>query len=135
MPWSGWTHAPVKIAARTEIASLPLIEAGQVYDATLNPAGNVMYAVEPGKLVNASAFGGMFRVRMGVAAKAGIALSGPTWVDGAHDGKALVSTGHGHGPACSTIRKIVWFDLPAGETIIQLTGAVEPSVRFMMVTD
>jgi hypothetical protein len=38
---------------------------------------------------------------------------------------------HGHGPDCSGIRKIVWFDLPAGRHIIQIAGSQARTIKVM----
>jgi hypothetical protein len=44
---------------------------------------------------------------------------------------ALRSVEHGHGPACSGIRKIVWFSLPAGLATVQISNAPGETVRVM----
>jgi hypothetical protein len=46
---------------------------------------------------------------------------------------ALVSTAHGHGPECSTIRKIVRFKLDPGSYRLYLTGLAQPRVKAMLV--
>ena len=68
-----------------------------------------------------------------------IALDQAAWLDvlpldpAGNVGAALRSVGHGHGPACSTIRKIVRFDLAPGTYALQLSGLQRPEARVMLV--
>lgn len=67
------------------------------------------------------------------AGKYGVAADGKVWIDLMADGKPLTSVGHGHGPDCSGIRKVVWFDLAAGDYQLALTKAVAKKVRLLVV--
>lgn len=67
------------------------------------------------------------------AGKYGVAADGKVWIDLMADGKPLTSVGHGHGPDCSGIRKVVWFDLTAGKYELALTKAVTDKVRLLVV--
>jgi hypothetical protein len=67
------------------------------------------------------------------AGKYGVAADGKVWIDVIADGKPLTSVGHGHGPDCSGIRKVVWFDLAAGEHELALSKAVAEKVRLLVV--
>lgn len=92
------------------------------------------------------ATGGMTRVplRIEKAGRYGIALDQPGWIDIAPiegnppgsvaDGKPLASVQHGHGPACSTIRKIVRFDLQPGLYRLTLAKLTKPQAKVMLVT-
>lgn len=62
-----------------------------------------------------------------------VALDQPGWIDLVKDGKALTSVAHGHGPDCSTIRKIVDFDLAAGRYTLKLTKLTKASAKLMLV--
>lgn len=65
----------------------------------------------------------------------GIAVDQGAWIDVVPDGGApLTSTKHGHGPDCSTIRKVVRFDLKPGGYTIYLSGLSDKNVRVMLVT-
>lgn len=65
----------------------------------------------------------------------GVAVDQAAWIDVTPEGGApLTSVKHGHGPECSTIRKIVRFDLKPGNYIIYLSGLGEANVRVMLVT-
>lgn len=45
------------------------------------------------------------------------------WIDLSRDGVALTSTGHEHGPACSSIRKLVTFTMTRGRYTLRLRDA------------
>lgn len=78
-----------------------------------------------------------FSVPMG--GRYGIALDQPGWIDVwpimDHDpGRPAASIGHEHGPACSTIRKIVWYQLNAGSYYgASLSGLQNATVRIMLI--
>ena len=63
----------------------------------------------------------------------GIALDQGAWVDVAQSGAMLNSNGHGHGPACSSIRKIVDFQLQPGRYTITLSRTQATSVRLLVI--
>ena len=66
----------------------------------------------------------------------GIALDQPGWIDvlpGVSGGEALESVRHGHGPECSSIRKIVRFELAPGVYRLTLTGLSGPKAKVMLV--
>lgn len=117
---SGWT-APggefgVNQSARLqagELAKFPDVPAGA------KPGGAVMIG---------------FTVE--TAGRYGVALDQRGWIDvvpGASGGEPLKSVAHGHGPACSTIRKIVRFDLQPGVYRLYLTGLDMPDATVMLV--
>ena len=65
----------------------------------------------------------------------GIVIDQTAWIDVVPDGGApLTSVKHGHGPDCSTIRKIVRFELKPGSYTIFLSGLGEANFRVMLVT-
>jgi hypothetical protein len=69
-----------------------------------------------------------------VAGTYGVAVDQAAWIDVAPTGGApLTSVKHGHGPECSTIRKIVRFELKPGEYWIFLSGLGDANVRVMLV--
>jgi hypothetical protein len=79
----------------------------------------------------------MVKFTVGVAGTYGIALDQPGWIDvlpGAKGGDALKSTAHGHGPECTTIRKIVRFALQPGSYRVYLSGLGQAKAKLMLVT-
>lgn len=74
--------------------------------------------------------------RIETAGVYGIALDQGGWIDvlpGIEGGAALASVRHGHGPECSTIRKIVRFELRPGIYRLYVSGLSAPKVKAMLV--
>ncbi|WP_242122688.1 hypothetical protein [Sphingobium sp. Sx8-8] len=128
-PWTSWTQSGTAIAGATA-STAPRLILGKPVTATLRPGTQVQYAVPPGRNVPKS-HGGLFTLAVKSAARIGIALSEGAWVDAATGKTALPSVDHGHGPDCSGIRKIVWFDLAPGLHTIQIASAATPTIRIM----
>ncbi|RHW16703.1 hypothetical protein D1610_14540 [Sphingomonas gilva] len=62
-----------------------------------------------------------------------VALDQAGWIDLVQGGKPLTSAGHGHGPSCTTIRKIVDFDLTPGAYTLKLTKIAKQQAKVMLV--
>jgi hypothetical protein len=62
-----------------------------------------------------------------------VALDQGGWIDLVRDGKPLTSVAHGHGPNCTTIRKIVDFDLTPGSYTLKLTKLTKAQAKVMLV--
>lgn len=64
-----------------------------------------------------------------------VALGGPGWIDVVPGvgGKPLESIAHGHGPDCTTIRKLVTFRLVPGAYRLQLSGLAAASIKVALV--
>lgn len=67
----------------------------------------------------------------------GLALDQKAWIDvyPATGADALKSVAHGHGPQCSSIRKIVRFTLKPGRYRAMVSGIEKPAAKLMLVTD
>ena len=63
----------------------------------------------------------------------GVALDQAAWIDVARGGASLNSNGHGHGPACSSVRKIVDFQLQPGRYTISLSRTQAQTVRLLVI--
>ena len=48
------------------------------------------------------------------------------------DGQPQISTAHGHGPACSTIRKMVDFSLQPGRYVLQISANAEAEISVLV---
>jgi len=73
-------------------------------------------------------------VRIRKAGTFGIALGEPGWIDVAPmRGKPLESVAHGHGPDCSTIRKIVRYRLHPGTYRVTVNKLKATRARLMLV--
>jgi hypothetical protein len=117
---------PPQLSGWTQLG--PTLEAGHA---------TVIRAAEPAPAQASKRPGGVgtlpFTVR--AAGTYRIALDQPGWLDvrAAGGGEALTSTVHGHGPACTTIRKLVGFTLLPGAYTLELTGLPKPVARVMLV--
>ncbi|KQS04257.1 hypothetical protein ASG11_08335 [Sphingomonas sp. Leaf357] len=95
---------------------------------------------EPSKLTGAVGDvvkrGGTATALSFTVAKAGVyqvGLASGAWVDVVSGGTALASAGHGHGPNCTGLRKIVDFKLASGRYTLQLSGIKTPTIKVMIV--
>ncbi|MBB5698169.1 hypothetical protein [Sphingomonas yantingensis] len=128
---SAWGQgAPVSAAAD---ANAPTIAIGTPVEVALHPAAHLKLPAPPQKAAAADSHGGLVAFDTARAGKVRVALSAPAWIELVSGGKAVASIGHGHGPRCSGMRKIVDFELPAGRHLIQLSGSPDASVRLMVV--
>lgn len=73
------------------------------------------------------------RLTIDSAGRYGVAAGSKVWIDLIANGAVQTSVEHGHGPACSGIRKVVWFDLAAGTYELALTKGEAASLRVMVV--
>jgi hypothetical protein len=105
----------------------PLSE--QAFELTLLPAGEVAFALPPGKKKN-DGFGGM--LTFAPPAKAGlyqVTLSSEGWIDLVQDGKSLDSADHSGAKNCPGLRKSVRFDVSAAPVTLQISGAPAASIK------
>ncbi|WP_380778714.1 hypothetical protein [Sphingomonas sp. R86520] len=114
--FAGWSK-PVSVAPGGMLAI------GAVKRLALKPSGGVSFEVAPAKRPATDTFSGVVRFNVAKAATYRVALAGPAWVDVVQGGKVLTSLAHAHGPACSPVKKMVDFMLPAGRYALQLSGA------------
>lgn len=128
-PWTSWHQSGGAIAGG-EPSSAPRLILGKPVVASLRPATQVQFPAKPGK-AQPKTYGGLFTLALKAPARVGIALSGPVWVDVVIGRSAAASVDHGHGPECSGIRKIVWFDLAQGVHIVQIANAPGRHIRVM----
>lgn len=78
----------------------------------------------------------MIGFRVETAGIYGVAIDQGGWIDllpGTEGGAALTSVKHGHGPECSTIRKIVRYALEPGLYRLYVSGLATPRVKAMLV--
>lgn len=100
---------------------------------SLHAADALHYWVAPEKRAAAGKWGGMMPVAVAKAGRLVIALDAGAWIDLVRDGAVVGSVGHGHGPECSGIRKMVEFDVTPGRYLLQIVNAPEASIGAMAV--
>ncbi len=114
------------------IAKAP-IPLGRAAALTLDPVAGVTFAPPPSRAAKPGSFGGVYTFTVATAGTYRVALGSGAWIDVVRDGKALTSTAHTEGPACSGIRKVVDFVLTPGRYTLQLSGSKEAPMRVLIV--
>lgn len=108
-------------------------------NATLVPGSAYILPLRPspvpeGKAAKVGTFGGFVPLKISRPGSYGVALGDRGWIDLTRGKEpALKSTSHGHGPPCSTIRKIVNFDLKPGNYMLQISESPVASVRVLVI--
>lgn len=125
--------SPQPVAAGTDGNAGAMLAVGQAGTVALRPSAEMHYAVAPEKPGAAASHGGILTFDVAHAGTYRIGLSAGAWIDVVRDGAAIASVAHGHGPACSGIRKIVDFPLQPGRYTLQIAGSAEPAVTAMVV--
>lgn len=126
-----WT-TPAPLRAGTAAAGAPALALGRAATVTLRSTDGVRYAVKPEKPGAANTQGGVLAFTVPAAGRYRVALSTGAWVDVVRAGAALASVAHGHGPACTTMRKMVDFDLRPGQHLLQVAGAPAATLTVMV---
>jgi hypothetical protein len=112
----GW---PSLGAARTELP--------------LHKTESLRYWIAPEREPDVFKFGGMVPIDVKKAGRLIVALDGGAWIDLVRDGHVVKSVTHGHGPACSGIRKMVEFDVEQGRYLLQIVNAPTDTIHAMAV--
>ena len=126
-------RSAIKAAAGIEGLATAQLVPSQAVDAVLLRTGDVRYPVRPGKPGGSVSYGGLLGFNAVVPGTYRVALEAGAWIDILADGKPIVSGAHGHGPACSSVHKIVDFTLAAGPHVLQIAGNVKPSIGVLVV--
>jgi hypothetical protein len=129
-PW-GERAVPVRGPAKGKLLPATLT-VGEGASAALSPIAIVRFPVTPGKPAAAGSHGGVLRVVIPAAGRYRVAAGAAAWLDVVRDGAALTSVTHGHGPACTGIRKYVDFDLKPGAYLLQMSGSPAPTLDVMV---
>lgn len=123
---AAWSAAPVVLSKDAMlVAETPTRVA-------LKPASQVQFAAAREREPKPESFGGVTGFTVPQAGTWRVALSDAGWIDVLANRNAVPSTAHGHGPACSGIRKIVDFALPAGTYTLQISGVATNSIDVMV---
>jgi hypothetical protein len=131
---SGWaTRTPLTASTDKTGLKAAQLEIGKGADATLKPTPDVQYLVRPEKPGGSVSYGGLFGLTVTQAGTYRIALGSAAWIDMLAGKKTVASTSHGHGPACSGIRKMVDFPLKPGRYTIQIAGNGALDLALMIV--
>ena len=94
---------------------------------------SLRYGIAPERKPDVYKFGGMIPIDVKKAGRLVVALDAGAWIDLVRDGAVVKSLTHGHGPACSGIRKMVEFDVTQGRYQLQIINAPTASIHAMAV--
>lgn len=109
-----------------------LLETGRGYEVTLQKRDSVRFTVEPEKPGGSVSYSGLFVFDAPEPGNYAVALSTAAWIDVLEDGKALEPLSFGHGPKCTTIRKMVVYPLKAGRHVLQIAGNGTETARLLV---
>lgn len=126
--------APVPMKAAKDGKALKSAEVtpGQAVTLSLLPTPDVRYPLRPEKPGGSVSHGGLARFTVTEAGTWRVALGSAAWIDVVKDGKAAPSVTHGHGPACSGIRKMVGYDLTPGTYTLQIAGSPSANITALV---
>ncbi len=105
---------------------------GKGYEAKLRRKAEVTFLLVPEKPGGSASHSGLFWFTVETAGDYTVALGSAAWIDVEEDGKALEPSTFGHGPECTTIRKLVTFALKPGVHALQVAGNGADTVRLMV---
>jgi hypothetical protein len=113
-------------------ADFPTLGAART-ELPLHKAESLRYWITPERAPDPFKYGGLVPIEVKKAGRLVVALDTGAWIDLVRDAKFVKSAAHGHGPACSGIRKMVEFDVQPGRYVLQISSAPAASVRAMAV--
>ena len=123
--------APEAVPAGHDLASAPVMKAQKMYELTLTPQSGVTFILPPAKKMLADgAFAGLVHMQVPTAGSYRVSLDQGFWIDVVGHQKLIESTDFTGSHSCDGPRKIVLFNLPAGQDLVlQLSGAAKDRVR------
>ncbi len=118
------------ITAGRDEAAAPPIGPDRLYDLSLAPQQDVRFVVHPEKrALTDGAYAGLARLRVPAAGLYRISIDKGFWIDVVTGHETLDSRDFAGRAGCGEPRKIVVYELPAGDLVLQLSGAISPHVR------
>jgi len=125
-----FAHGGRSLAAGVDASSAPGIQLDQLFEIALLPESDVHYALPPSKRPkHGGTYAGLVRVQLAAPALYRVSLDQADWIEVIVDHASLKSADFAGQHACSAPRKIVAFNLPSGEVLLQLSSAATPHVR------
>ena len=118
---------------QTAVTAGATLPPGTTVNLTLRPIAEIEAVAPPRPARQGATTGGRIELEIATAGTYGVALGNAGWIDVVRDGRPLEATAHGHGPACSTIRKIVNFNLTPGRYTVQISGTDASVVRLLVL--
>ncbi len=128
--WNG--KAAMSTAPGVEHLAHAKLALGKGYEAGLLNTPKVAMPVQPEKPGGSVAYAGLFSFTVETEGAYTVALSTPAWIDVLEDGKSVEPTKFGHGPECTTIRKMVVFTMKPGTHVLQVSGNPAATLKLMV---
>ncbi len=130
---AGWaTKAAITAAAQARDGAKSVLAPGQAATIALLPTPQVRYPAQPAKAGDGASHGGLVSFAVATPGTYRVALGAGAWIAVAQRGSLLASVGHGHGPACSGVRKMVDFALRPGRYVLEIAASAQPSLDVMI---
>lgn len=125
----GLTATPVSMASDAE-GELPTITLDEPYEITLHPQSEVAFSVEPSRVMLAEgSYAGFMDISVPTSGRYRFSFSGESWVDMVADGRTLDTTLFAGRHGCNPLRKLVDYDLEAGQNyMLMLSGRSRSSM-------
>ncbi len=132
---AGWA-TPVALNAAATVAGLGMagVTLGQAAKVHLLQTPAVTYPLRPAKPGGSVSYGGLLQVAVPTHGTYRVAQDSPAWIDlVSAGGTAVDSIAHGHGPACTGVRKMVDFVLEPGVYTLQISATGSADGEFMVL--
>ena len=124
---------PTSLRSAPEPASAPPLSAGVLYELAVAPQDGLHLVAAPGKHASFDgAHGGFALLQVPSPGLWRIALSEAGWIDVIASGQTLAARDFQGQHDCAAPRKVVEFELPAGNAVLQLTGIRSQSIRIAL---
>jgi hypothetical protein len=120
--------APKLITAAPDASAAPALAQDALYELALKPQDQLILPVAARKGPTEGVFAGLARLHVTAPGTYRIALAASGWIEVIGEHGALPAGDHAGG-GCEAPHKVVQFDLPAGELLLQLSGVATPQIR------
>lgn len=132
---AAWAAGPIRtIAAGTDPQAATPIAVGELSRVGLHPHAEVRFPVPPEQDRSTdSTFSGHLRVTIPTAGLWRVAASNGLWFDMVVAGARVPSAAFEMQTGCTAPFKVVVFDLPAGEALIQFNGSRSAEVEVLLL--
>lgn len=128
---AGWATMAPLTASATPVAA-PRLALGSGAALTLLPSAGVTYAAAMKHPGAPGTFGGNVAFTVVAPGRYRVALGSGAWIDVARGDVAQTSIAHGKGPACTSLKKMVDFDLAPGAYVLQIAGNDAATLKVMV---
>ena len=125
-----FSQKPQSTAAGHDAASAPAMKTKTLYELSLSAQDGVKFVVPPGKKgLSDGAYAGLVHFRVPTAGAYRVSLDQGFWIDIVSHQALIDSTDFTGAHDCKAPRKIVQYNLPAGEDLVlQFSGAAKDKV-------